>query len=55
MIVMNGKSAMEMERLENHLASKWGIPMNRSVDELNNEEFSIDGDGVVKTTASLGL
>ncbi|MEK9895871.1 MAG: cadherin domain-containing protein, partial [Burkholderiaceae bacterium] len=53
LIVMNGKSAMEMERLENHLASKWGIPMNRPVDELDNESFAIDENGIISTTASL--
>ena len=50
---MNGKSAMEMERLENHLASKWGIPMNRPVDGLDNESFAIDENGTISTTASL--
>ena len=53
MIVMNGKSAEEIEKLENHLASKWGVAINRPVDLLSNESFDIDENGTVTTTGPL--
>ena len=53
LIVMNGKSAEEIEKLENHLASKWGVAINRPVDLLSNESFDIDENGTVTTTGPL--
>ncbi|MDA9120257.1 hypothetical protein N9J83_09005, partial [Opitutales bacterium] len=53
LIVMNGKSAEEIEKLENHLASKWGVAINRPVDLLSNESFIIDENGTVTTTGPL--
>ncbi|MDG1173886.1 MAG: hypothetical protein P8M67_06285, partial [Opitutales bacterium] len=53
LIVMNGKLAEEIKKLENHLASKWGITLNRTVDFLSNESFAIDENGTVTSTGPL--
>ena len=53
LMVFYGKKAHEIDRYERYLANKWGIEIDGPIDELNNEEFSIDGDGVVKTKIAL--